>query len=139
MPIGAFRWNAREVRLSILIVDDNEHFLEAARASLERDGFDVVGTARTGAEAMQQAEDLRPDVVLTDIGLGSESGFDVARELARVGGPDSRVLLISTRLEEDFSDLIEASPAIGFLSKSDLSAEAIHTMLRGAGGEPRGI
>jgi DNA-binding NarL/FixJ family response regulator len=117
------------MRLSILIVDDNERFLEVARASLERDGFDVVGTARSGAEAIQQAEATRPDVVLADIGLGSESGFDVARELVGIDSSHTRVLLISTRLEEDFSDLIETSPAIGFLSKSELSAEAIHTLL----------
>lgn len=53
-------------------------------------------------------------------------------------GSHSRVLLISTRLEEDASDLIERGPAIGFLSKSELSAEAIHTLLRRADGEPRG-
>ena len=121
-----------KVRLSILIVDDNERFLEIARASLEREGLEVVGTARTGAEAIQQAEETRPDLVLTDIGLGSESGFDVARELVGIDASHTRVLLISTGLEQDFSDLIEASPAIGFLSKSELSAKAIHTLVRRA-------
>jgi DNA-binding NarL/FixJ family response regulator len=133
-----FRWNADEVRPSILIVDDNERFLEVASISLDRDGFDVVGTARTGAQAMRLAEDLRPHVVLVDIGLGNESGFDLARELVGVHG-DGRVLLISTHAEEDFTDLIEASPAIGFLSKSELSADAIQALLRRAGSEPRAI
>ena len=118
------------VRLRILIVDDNEHFLEIASASLEREGLDVVGTARTRTEAIQRAEETRPDLVLADIGLGSESGFDVARELVGIDGSHTRVLLISTRLEEDFSELIETSPAIGFLPKSELSAETIHTLLR---------
>jgi DNA-binding NarL/FixJ family response regulator len=124
------------VGLSILIVDDNERFLEVARASLERQGLEVVGTARTGAEAVQQAKDVRPDVVLTDIGLGDESGFDVARELAEMDASQTRVLLISTRAEVDFADLIEASPAIGFLPKSELSAEAIQTVLRRAADGP---
>jgi two-component system nitrate/nitrite response regulator NarL len=138
MRARVVRWNAREVRLRILIVDDNERFLEVARARLEREGVDVVGTARTGAEAVRQADDMRPDLVLADIGLGSESGFDVARELVGSDGSSNRVLLISTHSEEDFSDLIEASPAIGFLSKSELSADAIHTLLRNARDGRRG-
>jgi DNA-binding NarL/FixJ family response regulator len=115
--------------LRILIVDDNEQFLEAARSTLERDGIEVVGTATTAAEAERQAEELDPDVVLVDINLGTDSGFDLTRRLAEPRSNYSRVLLISTRDEEDFSDLIRESPAIGFLSKSDLSAGAIRELL----------
>jgi DNA-binding NarL/FixJ family response regulator len=53
-----------------LIVDDNPAFLEAARAFLERDGLTVSGLARNGAEAVQQADASRPDVILVDITLG---------------------------------------------------------------------
>lgn len=65
-----------------LIVDDSAAFLHAARGLLEREGMDVVGVATTRAEALLQAEELRPDVTLVDIGLGDESGFDVVRQLA---------------------------------------------------------
>jgi CheY-like chemotaxis protein len=58
----------------VLIVDDNPLFLEAARDLLEREGQHVVGVAATSAEALQRAEELRPEVVLVDIMLGSESG-----------------------------------------------------------------
>ena len=136
MRFGACGWDADEVCLRLLIVDDNERFLELARSSLEREGFEVVGTARTGAEAVRRAADVRPDVVLVDISLGGESGFDVARSLAETSGFQARVLLISTRSEADFHDLIEASPAIGFLSKSELSAGAIHALVRRAAEEP---
>ena len=60
----------------VLIVDDNPLFLEAACGLLERDGLLVVGVAATSDEALQQAEELRPEVVLVDIMLGGESGFD---------------------------------------------------------------
>jgi DNA-binding NarL/FixJ family response regulator len=120
--------------LRILIVDDNEQFLEAARSTLERDGIEVVGTATTAAEAERQAEELDPDVVLVDLNLGADSGFDLTRRLAEPRSNYSRVLLISTRDEEDFSDLIRESPAIGFLSKSDLSAGAIRELLCSNGG-----
>jgi two-component system nitrate/nitrite response regulator NarL len=120
--------------LRLLIVDDNERFLEAARSTLERDGIEVVGTATTAAEAERQAEALDPDVVLVDLNLGADSGFDLTRRLAEPRSNYSRVLLISTRDEEDFSDLIRESPAIGFLSKSDLSPEAIRELLSSNGG-----
>lgn len=108
-----------------LIVDDNDSFLEAARDVLEREGLRVVGVASTGAEAVRRAEELRPDVALVDIALRDESGFDVARRLE--GGPT--VILISTRSEADFADLIAESPAAGFVPKSDLSARAIRRIL----------
>ena len=70
-----------EVSIRYLIVDDNVRFLEAARASLERQGEKVAGIATTTDEALQQTEALRPDVVLVDISLGDESGFELARRL----------------------------------------------------------
>jgi DNA-binding NarL/FixJ family response regulator len=117
--------------LRSLIVDDNVHFLVAARDLLEREGIEVVGVASTGAEAIQLVEELRPDVALVDIDLGEESGLDVAGRLGGAPGEAaSRVVLISAYPETDFADLISASPAVGFLSKSDLSAEAINQILR---------
>lgn len=115
-----------------LIVDDNEPFLEAARALLEREGLMVAGVASTGAEALRQAEDLRPDVVLVDIALGEESGIDLARRLVRSdrdSGPV--VILISTRAYEDVADLIAESPATGFVSKAELSAGLIRRIVDG--------
>jgi DNA-binding NarL/FixJ family response regulator len=125
--------------LRSLIVDDNAGFLAAARALLEREGIAVVGVASSCAEAVQLAEKLRPDVALVDIDLGEESGFDVARRLAGAGGPVlSPVVLISAYPEGDFADLIAASPAVGFLSKSDFSATSIHEVLRSVPGAAAG-
>jgi CheY-like chemotaxis protein len=119
--------------LRCLIVDDSQHFLDAARGLLERQGIVVVGVASTGAEALRRVEELRPDVTLVDIDLGGESGFDVARRLQDdSGGPRARVILISTHAEQDYADLIAASPAIGFLAKSTLSGAAVRDLL----GEP---
>jgi two-component system, NarL family, nitrate/nitrite response regulator NarL len=109
-----------------LLVDDNGMFLEAARALLEREGLAVAGVATTGAEALAQAQALQPDVVLVDVFLADENGFDVARRLVDhdlAGG--MCVILISTRAEADLSDLLANSPADGFLAKSELSAQAI--------------
>ena len=130
-------WNPWVMALRCLLVDDNEPFIEAARVLLRRQGIDVVGAASTGAEALRLAGELRPDVVLVDIDLGGESGFELTRQLAEASLASSSVILISTHSEADFADLIAASPAIGFLSKSHLSAEAIHELLGGdRGNEP---
>jgi DNA-binding NarL/FixJ family response regulator len=120
------------VKLRCLIVDDSSSFLEAAQALLEREGLSVVGVASSGREALRRAQELRPDVVLVDISLSGESGFEVARRLvgdAEDGG--SKVILISTHSESDFADLIAVSPAIGFVPKSELSADAIRRMVNG--------
>lgn len=114
-------------RLRILIVDDSRHFLDAARGALEQDGVTVVGVASTSAEALQLARELRPDGILVDIDLGDESGLDLAREFASSGGPP--VVLISAYPESELADLIAASPAVGFVSKSELSASAVSSLI----------
>jgi DNA-binding NarL/FixJ family response regulator len=117
-------------RMRCLIVDDNHSFLEAARVLLEREGLTVAGVASTGAEALRQAETLRPEVVLVDISLGEESGFDLARRLVEDDlGYEATVLLISTLAEEDVADLIAEGPAAGFVPKSELSATAIRRIV----------
>jgi DNA-binding NarL/FixJ family response regulator len=115
-----------------LIVDDYSPFLDAASNLLEVQGAGVVGVARSGAEALRRAEELRPEVILVDINLGAESGFEVAEQLHRVG-PSAPVILISTHAEQDFVDMIAASPAVGFLCKSALSTGAVRDLLGGRG------
>ena len=121
----------RQVLLRSLIVDDNESFLEVARARLEQDGLRVEGVASGSAEALRQAAALHPDVVLVDIFLGSESGLELTRELVAGGNP---VILISTYAEDDVAQLIADSPAAGFLRKSELSAETIRRIVNGRPG-----
>jgi len=116
--------------LRSLLVDDNDAFLEAASVLLEREGVTVVGVASNTAEALRQARALGLDVILVDIGLGDESGFDLACLLTRDGqGGRAEVVLISSYAETDYADLIADSPAAGFLPKSDLSAQAIGRIL----------
>jgi DNA-binding NarL/FixJ family response regulator len=114
------------VPLRCLIVDDNPEFLQAATRLLKGQGLEIVGAASSSAEAIEQAQALRPAVVLVDVKLGDENGFDL------VGLLDGPAILISTYAERDFSDLIAESPALGFLSKSRLSASAIEGLLASA-------
>jgi DNA-binding NarL/FixJ family response regulator len=116
------------VQLRCVIVDDDEAFIKAAQAVLERDGVTVAGAASNCAEAVQRAETLRPDVVLIDIRLGEESGFDVARRLADKGQAVS-LIMISTHAGADYADLIAESSAAGFLPKAQLSGAGIRRIL----------
>ncbi|EHI40044.1 response regulator [Rhodococcus opacus PD630] len=125
-------------RLRCLIVDDSPRFSDTARRLLERQGITVVGTASNTADAVRSAAELQPDVILVDVELGAESGFELAERLDEDAFP-AAVILISTHAEQDLADLIAGSPAVGFVSKSELSSEAIRDLL-GAGdgteGEP---
>jgi DNA-binding NarL/FixJ family response regulator len=116
--------------LRCLIVDDYDRFLEVATCCLDRDGITVVGTATTVATALEETGRLRPDIVLVDVTLGEESGFELARRLVdRFPHLRSGVVLISTRAEDEFSDLIASSPAVGFVSKTRLSVNAVREVL----------
>jgi DNA-binding NarL/FixJ family response regulator len=117
------------VALRCLIVDDNDDFLAAARDLLSRQGISVVGVASSGAEALERLGELQPDVTLIDVDLGDESGFDLARRFAETERGAPRVVLISTYAEGDVADLIAASHVAGFVSKSQLSGDAIRDLL----------
>jgi DNA-binding NarL/FixJ family response regulator len=116
--------------LRCFIVDDSPHFQAAARNLLERDGLAVVGVASTTDEALRRVEGADPDVVLVDVDLGDESGFELVRRFQRETSLDrSRVILISTYAEEDLGELVRSAPAAAYLSKSRLSADAIRRIL----------
>ena len=118
------------VSFRCLIVDDNPSFRAAMHALLETQGIDVVGGAGSATEALEQITQLRPDVALIDIDLGGESGLALARRV-NGGAADAipKVILISTHDESEFADLIAATSAVGFLSKTELSAVTIRRTL----------
>jgi DNA-binding NarL/FixJ family response regulator len=114
--------------LRCVIVDDNPHFLEAAAKLLARQGISIAGMASTITDALDLVAQLQPDVAVVDINLGTDSGFDLAELLADSAVP-SPVILTSTCSEQEFDDLITASPALGFVPKTALSADAIRALL----------
>jgi DNA-binding NarL/FixJ family response regulator len=111
--------------VTCLIVDDNALFIEGATGLLRREGLDVVGVASNSAELVSE---LRPDVTLVDIDLGDEDGLELAGRLS----DSTKVILISTHSEEDLAHLIATSPALGFVPKTRLSAQAIRDLLEPA-------
>jgi two-component system, NarL family, nitrate/nitrite response regulator NarL len=114
--------------MSCLIVDDSEEFAASASRLLGSQGIDVVASAFSGAEALELVAALRPDVALIDVELGEEDGILLSHALAE-RAPTMRIVLISSYDRDDLAQLIAHSPAVGFLPKSELGAEAIERLL----------
>jgi DNA-binding NarL/FixJ family response regulator len=117
--------------LRCLIVDDDDAFRQEMGALLEEQGISVVGGAASSAEALTQIAQSNLDVVLIDIDLRGESGLALTRMLGERADAASfpHMVLISTHDGSEYADLIEASPAVGFLAKADLSAARVQRML----------
>ena len=109
-----------------LIVDDSPPFCAAVCDMLQTAGMTVVATASTLATAVEAASAHEPNLILVDIDLGGESGFDVVEALHDLRLPTRpAIILVSTHDQDDFAEMIEESSAIGFLQKFGLSAELI--------------
>ena len=111
-----------------LLVDDNEEFLSSATRLLGSHGVEIVGCASSIDEALRLTSTLRPEVVLVDVELGDEDGFDLARRI-RSQIPATHVILISSYEPDDLEELITASPALGFIPKRELGGAAIAALL----------
>ena len=116
------------MRPTVLIVDDHPDFRASARGLLEADGFDVVGEAGNGKQAISEVERLRPDVVLLDVQLPDVDGFAIAERLAAEGSC-AAVVLISSREAAAYGPRLEAAAATGFIAKRELSGEALAALL----------
>jgi two-component system nitrate/nitrite response regulator NarL len=116
------------VALRCLIVDDNQVFLGSASRLLSAQGVEVVGCALSAAEALRLVDELEPDVALVDVQLGDEDGLELGRQLA-ADSQATRIILISSHSRDEFGELIDDSPAVGFLPKPELGADAIAKLL----------
>ncbi|HEX6674202.1 MAG TPA: response regulator transcription factor [Actinomycetes bacterium] len=112
------------MRPTVLIVDDHAAFRTSARALLQAEGFDVIGEATDGAEAVAAVAVMRPEIVLLDIQLPDVDGLAVAEQLAMAPDPPT-VVLISSRDAAAYGARLRSTSARGFIPKSGLSGEAL--------------
>jgi CheY-like chemotaxis protein len=108
------------VSVSVLVVDDDQPFREAAAELLRARGFEVAGYACDEDQAVVAIQQLRPDAVLLDIRLPGSDGFQVARRLS--SGDDAPTILL-TSSDPDIANqrLAERCGAVGFVAKGDLA------------------
>jgi DNA-binding NarL/FixJ family response regulator len=119
----------------VLIVDDQPPFRTAARAVLSRvAGFELVGEAASGEEAVALSAAHHPDLVLMDINMGEMDGIEATR-LITAGHPGTLVILVSTYAADDVPPGARSSGAGAYLNKDELSPRAVRR-LWDAGGDP---
>jgi two-component system response regulator NreC len=112
-------------RIRVLIADDHTLVREGLRALLEgHGGFDVVGEASNGHEAIDRAIQLRPDVVLMDIGMPEVDGLAATRRIAKAN-PAIRILVLTVHDTEDYFFRVLEAGAHGFLVKDAASTELV--------------
>ena len=112
----------------VVIVDDHSGFREQARQLLERIGYRVVGEACNGLQALAEVRRLRPDAVLLDIQLPDIDGITVAASLTSAP-PVPAVVLVSARDPADYGPRLNSCGAVGFIAKTDLSADSLLALL----------
>src|SRR5260370_7106438 len=119
----------------VLIVEDHKIMRDGIKALLDRsDEFTVVGDVATGAEAIRICAEVRPDIVLMDIGLPGLNGVDSTAELLR-HCPSTRVVMLSMYDDEDSVVSSIRAGARGYVVKRASSGdllEALRTVARGS-------
>lgn len=118
---------------TLLLVDDHQLLRQGLRRAVEEAGFDVVGEAGDGAEALRMAEALRPDLVLMDVTMPVLDGIEATRQM-RISSPGSRVVILTMHGEEEVVEAALRAGAVGFLGK-DCSMEQVAETLRAAAGD----
>jgi len=122
------------VTITVLIADDHPIVRDGLRGIFTGRGFEVVGEAANGAEAVVLAERLRPDVVLMDLRMPGTDGVAAITELARLGNP-ARVLVLTTYdTDSDVVPAIEAG-ATGYLLKDAPREDLFRAVAAAARGE----
>ena len=125
----------------VLVVDDYEPFRRFICSTLRRPELQIVGQASDGLEAVQQAEELQPDLILLDIGLPSLNGIEVARQIRKLF-PRSIILFVSQESSADVVQEALAMGALGYVVKAHAGSDllpAVGAVLEGRQFVSRGL
>jgi two-component system response regulator DegU len=116
------------VSIRLMLADDHRMLREGLRRSMTDQGFDVVGEARDGEEAVRLAEELQPDVILMDVTMPELDGVEACRQV-RAEFPDIRVVMLTMHADQDVLASAIRAGASGYLVK-DCSTEEIASAVR---------
>lgn len=118
----------------LLLADDHRMLRDSLRLSMEENGFDVVGEAGDGAEAVQLAQALRPDVVLMDVSMPNLDGVEATRQITRLV-PESQVVMLTMHADGEVMARAIQAGAIGYLVKDCAITEVVAAVRLAASGE----
>ena len=121
--------------LHILVADDHPTIMQMVKQILKgHPGFEVVGEARDGQQAVTLAEALKPDVVVVNITMPKMSGFEAARRI-RSRLPDCAIVILSSHKDEQFIAEARKAGANGYVAKSDADRELVQAIESAVKGE----
>lgn len=118
----------------LLLADDHRMLRDSLRRSMEENGFDVVGEAGDGAEAVQLAQDLRPDVVLMDVSMPNLDGVEATRQITRLV-PECQVVMLTMHADGEVMARAIQAGAIGYLVKDCAITDVMSAVRLAASGE----
>ena len=122
--------------IGVLVVDDQAPFRRAARSVLERvEGFELVGEADSGEEAVTLADDLHPSLVLMDIHMPGIGGIEASRRIVSAD-PEVVVILCSTHDPVDIRGTVQAGRARAYLSKETFGVDVLRRIWSSFTGGP---
>lgn len=113
-----------EKQIKALIADDHSMVLVGLRMTLEREGIEVVGEAKTGRDAVELARATRPDVVILDIRLPDMTGLEALQEI-RKSVPGTRVIMMTGYSDLEFARKSLSMGASGYISKDESASSLI--------------
>jgi DNA-binding NarL/FixJ family response regulator len=115
--------------IRVLIADDHRLFAQALEAILAtNDRIEVAGHASDGAEAVELARSLEPDVILMDIEMPGMDGFEATRRIRKRKG-DARVLMLTGSDSRTDVDRAREAGAAGYVTKDRIAAELIDAII----------
>ncbi|MBI3887046.1 MAG: response regulator transcription factor [Opitutae bacterium] len=121
-------------QITVLLAEDHSIVRQGLCALLNADGrFQMVGEARTGREAVEQAATLRPEVILMDIAMPVLNGLEATRQIL-AANPAAKVLILSAHSDDEYIERMTAAGAAGFLEKqtsAEILTKAILEVARG--------
>ncbi|WP_341274023.1 response regulator [Clostridium saccharobutylicum] len=109
------------------MVDDAVFMREELRAMLEKNGFEVIGEAGNGLEAIESYTNLKPDIVTMDITMPEMSGVDAVREIKK-NNPNANIVMISAMGQEYLVKEAILNGANGFIIKPFKEEHLIKTL-----------
>jgi DNA-binding NarL/FixJ family response regulator len=124
--------------VSVVTVDDQPFFRVAAREVIEATpGFESVGEACSGAEALGIVDELQPDFVLVDVRMPDMDGIETTRRI-KSAHPGTVVVLISIEVNRNIPEDVETSGAAGFVRKQDFRPSVLRDLWTAHGGTATG-
>ena len=114
--------------IRVLLADDHRMLREGLRRSLSEEGFDIVGEAENGEQAVDMAADLQPDIVLMDVSMPEMDGVEATR-IIRATDTDTQVIMLTMHADNDVLAEAIRSGASGYLVK-DCSTEEVSEAVR---------